>query len=193
MLGGKIDFCARPWPADPDLDGAARGDRAAPVPLRGEGADPAEGARLRPRPGAARRRRRLLPGGAEVGATCSAISARASFRRPQALQGPSGLRPAGTADDLFYHKDQTVRQSDRPVARKADPRPGRLEDRGRSSGRGKVFVDWSQNHRSKTTIAVYSLRARERPTASTPVTWKEVERAPIGGRPPRWAPRRAPS
>jgi bifunctional non-homologous end joining protein LigD len=40
---------------------------------------------------------------------------------------------------------------------------------------GKVFVDWSQNHRSKTTIAVYSLRARERPTASTPVSWEEVE------------------
>jgi bifunctional non-homologous end joining protein LigD len=43
--------------------------------------------------------------------------------------------------------------------------------------RGKVFVDWSQNHRSKTTVAVYSLRARERPTASTPVTWEELERA----------------
>jgi bifunctional non-homologous end joining protein LigD len=42
---------------------------------------------------------------------------------------------------------------------------------------GKVFVDWSQNHRRKTTIAVYSLRARERPTVSTPVSWKEVERA----------------
>ena len=38
----------------------------------------------------------------------------------------------------------------------------------------KVFVDWSQNHQSKTTIAVYSLRARERQTASTPVTWDEV-------------------
>jgi bifunctional non-homologous end joining protein LigD len=42
---------------------------------------------------------------------------------------------------------------------------------------GKVFVDWSQNHQRKTTIAVYSLRARERPTASTPVSWGEVERA----------------
>jgi len=42
---------------------------------------------------------------------------------------------------------------------------------------GKVFVDWSQNHQRKTTIAVYSLRARERPTASTPVTWDEVEHA----------------
>jgi len=38
----------------------------------------------------------------------------------------------------------------------------------------KVFVDWSQNHERKTTIAVYSLRARERQTASTPVTWDEV-------------------
>ncbi len=43
--------------------------------------------------------------------------------------------------------------------------------------KGKVFVDWSQNHRRKTTIAVYSLRARESPTVSTPVTWDEVERA----------------
>jgi bifunctional non-homologous end joining protein LigD len=40
---------------------------------------------------------------------------------------------------------------------------------------GKVFVDWSQNHQSKTTIAVYSLRARARPTVSTPITWDEVE------------------
>lgn len=46
---------------------------------------------------------------------------------------------------------------------------------------GKVFVDWSQNHRSKTTIAVYSLRARERPTVSTPVTWEEVEAAADSG------------
>lgn len=40
----------------------------------------------------------------------------------------------------------------------------------------KVFVDWSQNDDHKTTISVYSLRARERPTVSTPVTWEEVER-----------------
>jgi len=42
---------------------------------------------------------------------------------------------------------------------------------------GKVLVDWSQNDEHKTTIGVYSLRARERPTASTPVTWDEVEQA----------------
>ena len=42
---------------------------------------------------------------------------------------------------------------------------------------GKVLVDWSQNDEHKTTVAIYSLRARERPTVSTPVTWEEVERA----------------
>ncbi|HYP16208.1 MAG TPA: non-homologous end-joining DNA ligase [Opitutus sp.] len=40
---------------------------------------------------------------------------------------------------------------------------------------GKVLVDWSQNDEHKTTVNVYSLRAKERPTVSTPVTWDEVE------------------
>jgi bifunctional non-homologous end joining protein LigD len=39
----------------------------------------------------------------------------------------------------------------------------------------KVLVDWSQNDQHKTTICVYSLRAKERPTVSTPVSWDEVE------------------
>ncbi len=41
---------------------------------------------------------------------------------------------------------------------------------------GKVFVDWSQNDEYKTTVCVYSLRAMQRPTVSTPVSWEEVER-----------------
>jgi bifunctional non-homologous end joining protein LigD len=41
--------------------------------------------------------------------------------------------------------------------------------------KGKVFVDWSQNDEHKTTACVYSLRAKEEPTVSTPVTWNEVE------------------
>jgi len=47
--------------------------------------------------------------------------------------------------------------------------------------KGKVFVDWSQNDQHKTTVAVYSLRAKERPTVSTPVTWDEVEAAEESG------------
>ncbi|MEW9553456.1 non-homologous end-joining DNA ligase [Nonomuraea sp. NPDC050783] len=40
---------------------------------------------------------------------------------------------------------------------------------------GKIFIDWDQNSPAKTTVAPYSLRARARPTVSTPLTWKEVE------------------
>jgi bifunctional non-homologous end joining protein LigD len=47
----------------------------------------------------------------------------------------------------------------------------------KSIRKGKILVDWSQNDDHKTTICVYSLRARERPTVSTPVTWDEVESA----------------
>jgi len=54
--------------------------------------------------------------------------------------------------------------------------PGQIvSDMKKSLRVGKVFVDWSQNDDHKTTVCVYSLRAKPRPTASTPVTWKEVE------------------
>jgi bifunctional non-homologous end joining protein LigD len=46
--------------------------------------------------------------------------------------------------------------------------------------KGKVFIDWSQNSRHKTTIGVYSLRARPHPTVSTPVSWDEVAAAADG-------------
>lgn len=42
---------------------------------------------------------------------------------------------------------------------------------------GKVFIDWSQNDQHKTTVCVYSLRAKETPTVSTPVSWDEVGQA----------------
>ena len=41
--------------------------------------------------------------------------------------------------------------------------------------RGKVLIDWSQNDEHKTTVCVYSLRARERPTVSTPLQWSELD------------------
>ena len=46
--------------------------------------------------------------------------------------------------------------------------------------KGKVFIDWSQNSRHKTTICAYSLRARPTPTVSTPVSWDEVDEASSG-------------
>ena len=56
-----------------------------------------------------------------------------------------------------------------------------LVDMKRSLRRGKIFIDWSQNSRHKTTIAPYSLRARPHPTVSTPVTWAEVSDGADGG------------
>jgi bifunctional non-homologous end joining protein LigD len=49
--------------------------------------------------------------------------------------------------------------------------------------KAKVFIDWSQNDRSKTTVAVYSLRARDTPTVSTPLQWDEVTEVADGGDP----------
>ena len=46
---------------------------------------------------------------------------------------------------------------------------------------GKVLIDWSRNDRHETTVCVYSLRAKERPTVSTPLEWDEVEAALSGG------------
>lgn len=51
-----------------------------------------------------------------------------------------------------------------------------VSDMKKSLRTNKVFVDWSQNDEHKTTVCVYSLRARERPTVSCPVTWDEVEK-----------------
>jgi bifunctional non-homologous end joining protein LigD len=50
-------------------------------------------------------------------------------------------------------------------------------DMAKVDRKGKVFVDWSQNDRHKTTVCAYSLRIAERPTVSTPVSWDEIEAA----------------
>jgi len=50
---------------------------------------------------------------------------------------------------------------------------------------GKVFIDWSQNNAAKTTVAPYSLRALDAPTASTPLTWDEVAAMALGEEPAR--------
>lgn len=59
-------------------------------------------------------------------------------------------------------------------------RDGVTTTMARAERPGKVFVDWSQNAHHKTTVCAYSLRARPRPTVSTPVTWDEVAAAADG-------------
>jgi bifunctional non-homologous end joining protein LigD len=58
-----------------------------------------------------------------------------------------------------------------------------VSDMSKQKRRGRVFVDWSQNDEHKTTVAAYSLRARERPTVSAPLLWEEVEQAAEDGDP----------
>ena len=52
---------------------------------------------------------------------------------------------------------------------------GRFRHEESAAGRPRFSLDWSQNDNHKTTINVYSLRAKDRPTVSTPVKWAEVE------------------
>jgi bifunctional non-homologous end joining protein LigD len=75
----------------------------------------------------------------------------------------------------FYEQTRPFAQAVAQLIAKQTPdevlaKMGKKTDRS-----GKVFIDWYQNNERKTTIAVYSLRARERPTCSTPITWEEVE------------------
>ena len=74
---------------------------------------------------------------------------------------------------------QATRPFAKAVAETLERRfPERVVSRMTKSRRtGKVLIDWSQNVEHKTTACVYSLRAKERPTASTPVEWDEVESA----------------
>lgn len=81
----------------------------------------------------------------------------------------------------FYEETRPFAQALAQLIAKQTPdevlaKMGKKTDRS-----GKVLIDWYQNNERKTTIAVYSLRARERPTVSTPVTWKEVEAAAESG------------
>jgi bifunctional non-homologous end joining protein LigD len=74
--------------------------------------------------------------------------------------------------------EQTKPFAQAVAERLAREHPDRIVSRMAKNLRGgKVLVDWSQNDQHKTTANVYSLRARERPTVSTPVRWEEVEAA----------------
>ncbi len=94
-----------------------------------------------------------------------------SFPKTSGSKGLQVYVPLHTA--VTYEKTKALAHD---IARRlerdhADLVVSRMEKAARH---GKVFVDWSQNDAKKTTVNVYSLRAREQPTVSTPVTWEEV-------------------
>ena len=84
-----------------------------------------------------------------------------------------------SSDDVSAYAKGIAEELERQV-------PGSITSKMRKALRpGKIFIDWSQNNAAKTTVAPYSLRAQQEPTASTPLTWEEVEAFATGEQPAR--------
>jgi bifunctional non-homologous end joining protein LigD len=103
------------------------------------------------------------------------------------VSGSKGLQlyvPLPEADRQREWEDGGARELARTVAQElARVRPELVVANMRKElRRGKVLIDWSQNHVAKTTICPYSLRARPEPTVSAPVSWEEVERLATDGK-----------
>ena len=94
-----------------------------------------------------------------------------AFAKTSGSKGLQVYVPLNTSATFDQTKDLS-----RALAQHLEGEHGNLVTSNMSKAlrKGKVFVDWSQNDEHKTTICVYSLRAKEEPTVSTPVTWDEV-------------------
>ena len=111
----------------------------------------------------------------QVGLWVRDIFARFGLQAFPKTSGSKGLQiyvPLNTP--VIYDQTKTFAKA---IARLLEDRyPDQVvSDMKKALRANKVFVDWSQNDDHKTTVCVYSLRAKERPTVSTPVTWNEVE------------------
>ena len=139
---------------------------------QGRQAAQARPARHRPRPGGAGRPARVLPGGAQ--GPRRARRARPRPARP-VTSGSKGLH-LYAALPRKLDSDGTTALAKEVAEDLQKAEPALITATMTKAKRpGKVFLDWSQNSGSKTTISPYSLRGRERPTVATPVTWDEVE------------------
>jgi bifunctional non-homologous end joining protein LigD len=99
------------------------------------------------------------------------------------VSGSKGLQvyvPLNTPDLTTYHQTKGFAKA---VAELLEAEAGDLvvSRQVKAQRTGKVLVDWSQNDVNKTTVCVYSPRARDRPTVSTPLTWDEVREALAAG------------
>ena len=103
-----------------------------------------------------------------------------AFAKTSGSKGMQLYVPLNTPVDY----EQTKRVSKGLAQKLERDRPKHVVHMQRKTLReGKVLIDWSQNDEYKTTVSVYSLRARERPTVSTPVTWDEVHNCLDAGDP----------
>jgi bifunctional non-homologous end joining protein LigD len=99
-----------------------------------------------------------------------------SFAKTSGSKGIQVYVPLNVPDVDYDHGSKRLSQA---LARHLESAHPKLivSSQRKELRRGKVLIDWSQNDEHKTTVSVYSLRARERPTVSTPLGWDEVEEA----------------
>jgi bifunctional non-homologous end joining protein LigD len=99
-----------------------------------------------------------------------------SFAKTSGSKGIQVYVPLNV-DDVDY--DHGTKRLSQALARHLEGEHPKLivSTQKKERRKGKVLIDWSQNDEHKTTVSVYSLRARERPTVSTPLDWDEVEAA----------------
>lgn len=91
--------------------------------------------------------------------------------------GSKGLQCYGRIDSRHWEAGRSNEYAHTIAEELERDDPGRIVSRMTKSERpGKVLIDWSQNNAAKTTVTVYSLRALDRPSVSTPVGWDEVEK-----------------
>jgi bifunctional non-homologous end joining protein LigD len=97
-----------------------------------------------------------------------------SFPKTSGSKGIQIYVPLNVQDVDYDHGTKALSQA---LARLLEARHPKLivSQQRKDLRKGKVLIDWSQNDENKTTVCVYSLRARERPTVSTPVRWEELE------------------
>jgi bifunctional non-homologous end joining protein LigD len=97
-----------------------------------------------------------------------------TFPKSSGSKGMQIYLPLNTA--VTYEKTKAFAHTLAQLLEREDPK-GVVSKMQKSLRKGKVLVDWSQNDDHKTTVSVYSLRAKERPTVSAPLTWEEVAAA----------------
>jgi len=97
-----------------------------------------------------------------------------SFAKTSGSKGIQVYVPLNTPTS--YDETKPFAHTVAQVLERDDPK-GVVSKQKKELRKGKVLVDWSQNDATKTTVAAYSLRARDRPWVSTPVEWDEVESA----------------
>jgi bifunctional non-homologous end joining protein LigD len=98
-----------------------------------------------------------------------------SFAKTSGSKGIQVYVPLNVPDVDYDHGTKRLSQALARHLESANPKLI-VSSQRKELRRSKVLIDWSQNDEHKTTVSVYSLRARERPTVSTPLTWDEVER-----------------